>query len=55
MRNISGMYQTKHYYGSVKKSILSFSCDLQIDKIINSIKEDRMRKTDLNFDFSLVA
>ena len=27
-----GVYQTKYYYGSVKKSKFSFSCHLQIDK-----------------------
>ena len=47
-----GVYQTKYYYGSVKKSAFSFSSDLQIDKKINNVKEDPRRKTDSNFDFS---
>ena len=46
------VYQTKYYYGSVKKSTFSFSSDLQIDKKINNVKEDPRRKTDSNFDFS---
>ena len=49
---LKGVYQTKYYYGSVKKSIFSFSCDLQIDKKFNNVKEDPRRKTDSNFDFS---
>ena len=32
------VYQTKYYYGSVKKSTFSFSSDLQIDKKINNVK-----------------
>ena len=47
------VYQIK-YYGSVKKTTLSFSSDLQIDKKINNIKEDPRRKTCSNFDFSQV-
>ena len=46
------VYQTKNYYGSVKKSTFSFSSDLQIDKKINNVKEDPRKKTDSNFDFS---
>ena len=50
---LKGVYQTKYYYGSVKKSTFPFSSDLQIDKKINNVKEDpRRRKTDSNFDFS---
>ena len=29
---LKGVYQTKFYYRSVKKSTFSFSSDLQIDK-----------------------
>ena len=29
---LKGVYQTKYYYGSAKKSTFSFSSDLQIDK-----------------------
>ena len=46
------LYQTKYYYGSVKKNTFSFSYDLLIDKKINNVKEDPRRKTDSNFDFS---
>ena len=49
---LKGIYQTKCYYGSVKKSKFSFSCHLQIDKKINNVKEDPRRKTDSNFNFS---
>ena len=49
---LKGIYQTKYYYGSVKKSKFSFSCHLQIDKKINNVKEDPRRKTDSNFNFS---
>ena len=52
---LKGVYQTKYYYGSVKKSTFPFSSDLQIDKKINNVKEDPRRKTDSNFDFSLAA
>ena len=52
---LKGVYQTKYYYGSVKKSTFSFSCDLQIDKKTSNVKEDRRRKTDSNFDFSQAA
>ena len=55
VRNIQGVYQTKYYYGSVKKSTSSSSCNLQIDKKINNVKEDSRRKTSLNFDFSQAA
>ena len=51
---LKGIYQTKYYYGSVKKSKFSFSSDLQIDKKINNVKKDPRRKIDSNFDFSLV-
>ena len=51
---LKGVYQTKYYYGSVKKSTFPFSSDLQIDKKINNVKEDPRRKTDSNFDFSQV-
>ena len=41
---LKGVYQTKHYYGSVKKSTFPFSSDLQIDRKINNVKEDPRRK-----------
>ena len=41
---LKGIYQTKYYYGSVKKSTFSFSSDLQIDKKINNVKEDPREK-----------
>ena len=50
LRSISNKKST--FKKSVKKSTFSFSCDLQIDKKINNVKEDRGRKTDSNFDFS---
>ena len=37
---LKGIYQTKYYYGNVKKNTFSFSSDLQIDKKINNVKED---------------
>ena len=37
---LKGLYQTKYYYGNVKKNTFSFSSDLQIDKKINNVKED---------------
>ena len=43
---LKGVYQTKYYYDSVKKSTFPFSSDLQIDKKINNVKEDPRRKTD---------
>ena len=43
---VKGVYQTKYYYGSVKKSTSSFSSDLHIDKKISNVKEDPRRKTD---------
>ena len=46
---LKGLYQTKYYYGSVKKSTFSFRSDLQIDKKINNVKEDPRRKTDSNW------
>ena len=49
--DLKGVYQTIYCYGSVTKSTFSFSCDLQIDKKINNVKEDPRRKTDSNFDF----
>ena len=51
---LKGVYQTKYYYGSVKKSTFSFRSGLQIDMKINNVKEDPTRKIDLNFDFSQV-
>ena len=51
---LKGVYKTKYYYSSVKKSTFPFSSDLQIDKKINNVKEDPRRKIDSNFDFSLV-
>ena len=51
---LKGVYQTKYYCGSLKKSTFPFSSDLQIYKKINNVKEDPRRKTDLNFDFSQV-
>ena len=41
---LKGVYQTKYYYGNVKKSTFPFSSDLQIDKKINNVKEDPRRK-----------
>ena len=41
---LKGVYQTKYYYGSVKKSTFSFSYDLLIDKKINNVNEDPRRK-----------
>ena len=32
---LKGVYQTKYYYDSIKKSTFPFSSDLQIDKKIN--------------------
>ena len=49
---LKGIYQTKYYDGSVKKSTFSFSSDSQIDKKINNVKEDPRKKTDSSFDFS---
>ena len=49
---LKGLYQTKYYCGSVKKSTFSFSSDFEIDKKINNVKKDSRRKTDSNFDFS---
>ena len=46
------VYQTKYYYGRVKKSTFLFTFDLQVDKKINNVKEDPRRKADSNFDFS---
>ena len=45
---LKGVYQTKFYWGSVKKSSFSFSSDLQSDKKINNVKEDPGRKTDFS-------
>ena len=42
---LKGVYQTKNYYGSVKKNTFSFSSDLPIDKKIYNVKEDLRRKT----------
>ena len=52
--HLKRVYQTKYYYGSFKKSIFSFSSDLQIDRKISNVKEDARIKTDSNFDFSQV-
>ena len=52
MGNIQGVYQTKYYYDSVRKSKFSFSCHLQIDKKINNVNKDPRRKTDSKFNFS---
>ena len=52
LKGVSQLYQTKYYYGSVKKSTFSFTSDFQIDKKINNVKDDPTRKTDSNFDFS---
>ena len=49
---LKGVYQTKYYYGSVKKSTFSFSSDLQNNNKINNVKGDPRRKIDSNFDFS---
>ena len=38
------IYQTKYYYGSVKKSTFSFSSDLQIDKKIQYKKRSEVKK-----------
>ena len=51
---LKGVYQTKYCYGSVQKSSLSCSFNLQIYKKINNVKEDPTRKKDSNFDFSQV-
>ena len=52
-KGVSYMYQTKYYYGSIKKSTsFSSTSDLQIDKKTNNVKDDPTRKTDSNFDFS---
>ena len=45
---LEGVYQTKYYYGSVKKSTFSFSSDLQIDKKISNVRENPRSKTDSN-------
>ena len=47
---LKGVYQTRYYYGSVKKSTLSLSSDLQIDKKINNVKENPRRKANSNFE-----
>ena len=49
---LKGVYQTKYYYSSVKKSTFSLSSDSQIDNKISNVKEDPRRKTNSNFDFS---
>ena len=41
---LKGVYQTKYYYRSVKKSTFSFSYDLQIDKKNINIKDDPRRQ-----------
>ena len=45
VRNISGAYQTKYCYGSVKKSKCSFNCHLQIDKKINNVNKKELIQT----------
>ena len=47
---LKGLYPTKYYYGSFKKSTFSFSSDLQNDKKINSVKEDPRKKANSNID-----
>ena len=49
---LKAVYQTKYYYGSVKKSTFPYSFVLQIDKKISNVKEDPGRKIDSDFDFS---
>ena len=49
---LKGVYQTKYYYGSVKKITFSFISDSKIDNKINDVKEDPRREADSNFDFS---
>ena len=41
---LKGVYQTKYYYGSVKKSTFPLSSDMQVDKKINNVKEDLRSK-----------
>ena len=36
--------QTKHYYGSVKKSKCSFSCHLQTDKKVINLNKNRSKR-----------
>ena len=47
------IYQTKYYYGCVKKSTFSFSSDLQIDKKIQYKKRSEVKKI-IETDFSQV-
>ena len=50
---LKGVYQTKYFYGSVKKSTFSFSSDYLTSRLkINNVKKDSRRKSDSNFDFS---
>ena len=49
---LKGVYQTKYYYGSVKKSTFSFNSEFRIDKKINNVKKDPRRKANSNFDSS---
>ena len=51
-KNLKGVYQTKYYYGSAKKSTFSFNSEFHIDKKINDVKKDPRRKTNSNFDSS---
>ena len=41
---LKGVYQTKYFYGSVKKSTFPFISDLEIDKKINNVKQDPRSK-----------
>ena len=41
---LKGVYQTKYYHGSVKKSTFPLSSDMQVDKKINNVKKDLRSK-----------
>ena len=46
LKGLKGVYQTKYYYGSIKKKqTFSFSSRLQTDKKAKNVKEDPGRKT----------
>ena len=50
---LKGVYQTKYFYGRVKKSTVSFSSDYLTCRLkINNVKEDPRRKSDSNFFLS---
>ena len=51
VKNIYRVYQTKYYYGSVKKSKFSFSGYLQIGKKVNNVKEIQGEKLIQTFIF----